>query len=72
MFFFRTEAYHIAQERGTEVTIAARGLGWMVPRRRPLKTGSPADVNTNRILWGLPRMFNRPLSFILVRQVGNV
>ena len=59
--------YWIAKEPGTSVTIAARGLGWCVPRRRPLATGLPTDLNTNRLLWGLPRNFNRVLSFIMVR-----
>jgi hypothetical protein len=52
--------YHIAQVPGVTLTIAYRGLGWCVPR-----TGLPADLNTNRVLWGLPRIFNRALSFLL-------
>ena len=59
-------AYHIAKQRGAKVTIAMRGMGWMVPRRRPLKVGAPTDVNTSRLLWGLPRFLNRTLCLILV------
>ena len=61
--------YWIAKEPGTTVTIAFRGLGWCVPRRRPMKTGAPTDLNTNRLLWGLPRVFNRVLSFVLVSLI---
>jgi len=58
--------YWIAKQPEVTLTIAARGLGWCVPRRRPLKTGLPTDLNTNRILWGLPRFWNRVLSKLLV------
>ncbi len=56
----------IAKEPGTKVTVAARGLGWCAPRRRPLTSGLPTDLNTNRILWGLPRIFSDIFSFTLV------
>lgn len=56
----------IAKEPGTAVTVAARGLGWCAPRRRPLTSGLPTDLNTNRILWGLPRIFSDIFSFTLV------
>lgn len=59
--------YWIAKEPGTKVSVAYRGLGWCVPRRRPLRTGLPTDLNTNRLLWGLPRLYNRAISFLLVR-----
>ena len=58
--------YWIAKEPGTTVTVAYRGKGWLVPRRRPLRTGLPTDLNTNRMLWGLPRFYNRLISFLLV------
>jgi len=58
--------YWIAQQPGTNVSIAVRGMGWCVPRRRPLKSGLPTDLNTNRLLWGLPRCLNRVISFLLV------
>ena len=59
----------IAQEPGTKVTVAARGLGWCAPRRRPLSNGLPTDLNTNRILWGLPRIFSDIFSFTLVSSI---
>jgi len=57
--------YWVAKEPGTKVTIAVRGMGWCVPRRRPLRTGLPADLNTNRLLWGLPRYLNHVISFLM-------
>ena len=58
--------FWIAKEPGTKLTVAARGLGWCVPRRRPLGSGLPTDLNTNRLFWGLPRIFNRVSSFLMV------
>ena len=60
--------YWIAKEVGTKVSVAYRGKGWLVPRTRPLRTGLPTDLNTNRMLWGLPRFYNRLISFLLVRS----
>ena len=53
---------HIARLPGTQVTIVYRGLGWCVPRTEPIGTGLPADLSTNRVLWGIPRIFSSALS----------
>jgi dimethylaniline monooxygenase (N-oxide forming) len=55
----------IKQQPGTEVYISMRGCGWIFTRTRPRKGGLPADLNTNRVLWGLPSYMNGLLSYYM-------
>jgi dimethylaniline monooxygenase (N-oxide forming) len=52
----------IQRQPGTTVHISMRGCGWVFTRTRPRKGGLPADLNTNRVLWGLPLYMNSVLS----------
>lgn len=52
----------LLSQNGAEVTLAVRGCGWVVPR---LRHGVPADMNTNRFLWGMPRIMNRVVSYTM-------
>ena len=55
----------ICQHGATSVHISCRGVGWVFPRTRPRKGGLPADLATNRLLWGLPRYMNGVLSYLM-------
>eukprot|EP00286_Rhodomonas_abbreviata_P021688 CAMPEP_0181300638 /NCGR_PEP_ID=MMETSP1101-20121128/6997_1 /TAXON_ID=46948 /ORGANISM="Rhodomonas abbreviata, Strain Caron Lab Isolate" /LENGTH=655 /DNA_ID=CAMNT_0023405889 /DNA_START=17 /DNA_END=1980 /DNA_ORIENTATION=+ len=54
---------HIAQREGASVAMSVRSSpGWITPRYR---ANMPADLMTNRIVWGLPRRLGAWLGWLI-------
>lgn len=64
-------AYEVAKHSAKSYLSIRRTAGWVVPR---LRKGVPADLVTNRILWGLPRAVGPYISHVMATgdsQVDN-